>query len=302
MIVISGALVLVALVLLVLGVSQSDINLVYGCIVVSLVSLVFLVLGIVQRRGEVLPGMSKTAEPGPGSATATTGAPASSRRTSGDVGDHDDPDAADDLRDADGPDAEMDGNAVARGGADGPAPAVAGAVLVVANRPRYHVDGCRYLAEKQAQEVDVVDAREAGFTACGVCKPDARLGATAGEPPVGFATDDPRPDDAPEETLGGEGSSRLDVAPDIQAAAPASVPATADGSVPSSAGAPAHPAVPPSAAAVPAPTTGQVVVIPDRNRYHRPDCRHVRGTAGAEALEISQARKQGYAACGVCRP
>ncbi|HWH28642.1 MAG TPA: hypothetical protein VNU26_06705, partial [Mycobacteriales bacterium] len=52
MIVISGALVLVALVLLVLGLTMTDLNFVYGSIAVSLISFVFLVIGILQRRGE----------------------------------------------------------------------------------------------------------------------------------------------------------------------------------------------------------------------------------------------------------
>ena len=261
MIVISGALVLVALVLLVLGVTQSDINLVYGCIVVSLVSLVFLVLGIVQRRGEVLPGAAKPAEPTPGSAapapTSISSAPVDSDDLDSDPGESLDLDPDDDLDDAQ---PHRDLAAIAAGGADRPASAVAGTVLVVANRPRYHVDGCRYLAGKQAQEVDVVDARKAGFTACGVCKPPA----------------DP-------------------------ADAPAVVPAAGSAVAPAAATL-AEPGVQPSAVGGPAPAAGEVVVIPDRNRYHRADCRHVRGAAGVETLESLQARKQGYSACGVCKP
>ena len=276
MIVISGALVLVALVLLVLGVTQSDINLVYGCIVVSLVSLVFLVLGIVQRRGEVLPGAAKPAEPTPGSAapapTSISSAPVDSDDLDSDPGESLDLDPDDDLDDAQPHHAQPhhgqphhdqphhDLAAIAAGGADRPASAVAGTVLVVANRPRYHVDGCRYLAGKQAQEVDVVDARKAGFTACGVCKPPA----------------DP-------------------------ADAPAVVPAAGSAVAPAAA-TQAEPGVQPSAVGGPAPAAGEVVVIPDRNRYHRADCRHVRGAAGVETLESLQARKQGYSACGVCKP
>lgn len=51
MIVISGVLVLVALILLVIGVTMQELDFVYASIVVSLVSLVFLVIGILQRRG-----------------------------------------------------------------------------------------------------------------------------------------------------------------------------------------------------------------------------------------------------------
>jgi hypothetical protein len=54
-------------------------------------------------------------------------------------------------------------------------------------------------------------------------------------------------------------------------------------------------------AAAPA-TTPPVVVVPDRDRFHRPDCRFVRGVAGATTLAKASASRQGYAACGVCKP
>ena len=47
-----------------------------------------------------------------------------------------------------------------------------GDVLVVDGRPRYHVEQCRHVAGKVAHELDLVDALDAGFTPCGVCKPD----------------------------------------------------------------------------------------------------------------------------------
>jgi hypothetical protein len=54
-IVISGALVLVALVLLVIGLVSSELAFVYASIAVSVVSFAFLIVGIMQRRGEQLP-------------------------------------------------------------------------------------------------------------------------------------------------------------------------------------------------------------------------------------------------------
>jgi hypothetical protein len=50
-----------------------------------------------------------------------------------------------------------------------------GTVQVVEGRPRYHVDGCRYLTGKDADEMPVGDARDRGFTACTICKPDETL-------------------------------------------------------------------------------------------------------------------------------
>lgn len=296
MIVISGALVLVALVLLVLGVTQSDINLVYGCIVVSLVSLVFLVLGIVQRRGELLPGAVAPTEPTPGSATSAPTATGSAPGRTHDV----DPDQDDDRDDAQLP---GDTGGITAGGADRPGPAVTGTVLVVANRPRYHVGGCRYLAGKQAQEVDVLDAREAGFTPCGVCTPDARRDGTGGEPQAGPDGGGPFSDDSTWEASGRQGSSPLAAAPAGHADAPAEVRAVAVASSPATQpDTHVQPAAQRPPVESPPPAAGQVVVIPDRNRYHRADCRHVRGTAGTETLDTWQARQQGYAACGVCKP
>ena len=63
-------------------------------------------------------------------------------------------------------------------------------------------------------------------------------------------------------------------------------------------------ATPPVAAAAPSTGArpGQVVVVPDRDRFHRPDCRFVRDVAGATALPKASAADQGYAPCGVCKP
>jgi hypothetical protein len=285
-IVISGALVLVSLVLLVLGVTQSDINLVYGCIVVSLVSLVFLVLGIVQRRGEVLPGTAGST-PDPHGATvgqAPAAQPGNSPERSVPL---------DDVPAQSGPSGDdADDTATSLPPAEEPvaggeAP-VEGTVLVVANRPRYHVGGCRYLAGKQAQEVDLVDAREAGFTPCGVCKPDAQLAgadrtvsAGAGELPAAA------PAAAPVASSTGRSGSR---------------PVGSDPATPESGAAVAAVRVPSSVASTPPAPASHVVVVPDRNRYHRADCRHVRDAAGTEQLTPAQAGQQGYSACGVCKP
>jgi len=52
-----------------------------------------------------------------------------------------------------------------------------------------------------------------------------------------------------------------------------------------------------------APAAGaSVVVVPDRDRFHRPACRFVRDVAGATTLPKASAARQGYAPCGVCKP
>ena len=46
---------------------------------------------------------------------------------------------------------------------------------------------------------------------------------------------------------------------------------------------------------------GEVVAVPERQRYHRPDCRYAR-VKGAEALSVKSARQRGYHACTICKP
>jgi hypothetical protein len=150
-IVISGALVLVALVLLVIGLVGQSLAFVYASIGASLAAFGFLVAGILQRRKE-----ATVVEGVPGSAEALTEVirtPETRPVTPEEIA------------------------AVATSG-------LAGAVLVVEGRPRYHVAGCRYLTGKDATEVEVSAARADGFTACGVCRPDASL-ASAEESEVG---------------------------------------------------------------------------------------------------------------------
>jgi hypothetical protein len=298
-IVISGALVFVALVLLVIGLFNPELGFVYASIAVSAAALVFLLIGVLQRRGEdTASGAAPDAAPEPtageaaAAATVTTAAPAREEVP---------------VADSDGaPEAERLG----------------GTVLVVADRPRYHVEGCRYLAGKDAEEVDVTEAREEGFTPCGVCKPDAALAADAAsrdtatevvevpavdEEPVADEAPAVRTVRAPAEPRTGRAAakapartaaSRPTKAVKPEAAAPAKAPAKA-----APAKAPAKTAAKaPAKAAAKAPAGGTVVVIPDRGKFHTPDCRYVRGVAGAEELSKAAAGRQGYTACGVCKP
>jgi len=52
-------------------------------------------------------------------------------------------------------------------------------VLVVDLRPRYHRAGCAHLVDRDALPLPVSEAREDGFTPCGLCQPDAALAAAA---------------------------------------------------------------------------------------------------------------------------
>jgi hypothetical protein len=143
-IVISGALVLVALVLLVIGLIGPSLGFVYASIAASLAAFAFLVVGILQRRKE------EPARAGAPGSAAEIAAAIRTPETS--------PVSAQELVAAGGP---------------------AGDVLVVEGRPRYHVAGCRYLTGKDAKTVSAASARADGYSACGVCKPDDALASAA---------------------------------------------------------------------------------------------------------------------------
>jgi hypothetical protein len=320
-IVISGALVLVALVLLVLGLTRTDLDFVYGSIGVSLVSFVFLVIGILQRRGEssssdapqvTQGGDPSEQEPDKDKDAATAGSgrpapqfvPAASSAKAGTTGSV--PVVDEDLDD--------DDEELEPGG---------GPVLVVPGRPRYHVEGCRYLSGRSPEEIDVLDAQDDGFTPCGVCKPDEALEALYGEPYEDEELEpleDEEPEDDPVDTgvpdaeddvpvpvpagRGRSGSSKIVSTPaptPTKARTPAKAPKPAKAARSSTAAGPSGAAVTPAKAAS-ATSRGKVVVIPDRGRFHTPSCRFVRDTLGTEELTRAQAGKQGFQACGVCKP
>jgi hypothetical protein len=152
-IVISGALVVVAIILLAIGLISGELPFIYASIAGSVVAFVFLIIGVMQRRGEETPALASDA-PALASSSDVEGVtaiiPGGSRPLPSD--------------------ADVSARAAA------PA-AVGGKVLVVEGRPRYHVAGCRYLTGKDTDEVEVDKARSEGFTACGVCKPDEALAA-----------------------------------------------------------------------------------------------------------------------------
>ena len=332
MIVISGALVLVALVLLVIGLISPDLAFVYASIGVSLASFAFLVVGILQRRKEDVSGETADAVVVTDSSTSGLGV----RR--GDKGLD-----RDDAVTSEGVTTLPPAYKAPRGAAE----PTAGTVLVVAGRPRYHVEGCRYLSGKEADEVEVVDAREEGFTACGVCKPDENLTApgpqevaaetssdsegpdqaTAAGPRGGKATAATRTAaattkkaTAPAKTAAATTkkatppsvSKAAAVAAPVRKAAPtkaapprtaAPAKAAAAKAAPIKAAKAAPPKASPAKKAAAAPVKrGGVIVIPDRGKYHTPDCRYVRGAEDTLELTKAQANRQGYDACGVCNP
>lgn len=52
-------------------------------------------------------------------------------------------------------------------------------VLVVDLRPRYHLEDCEHLQDRETIAIPVNQAREDGFTPCAWCRPDAALATAA---------------------------------------------------------------------------------------------------------------------------
>jgi hypothetical protein len=280
LIVVSGVLVAVALVFLVIGLFQhSGIGFILVSIVTSLVSGVFLLLGALQRRGQ----------PAALADGASTGAEALERVTAVSVRPREDavPEPA------------------------GLAADVA-TVSVVRGRPRYHVESCRFLTGRpDVEQIPVDEARGEGYTACGVCKPDAALAAAAEAPAEMAETTEP------ESSM--DDTALLDAAPgmaDETEAAPAPRKTAARKAPAKTAAAVATPvkkaatkataakttAAAKSTAAAAKPAAGSVVVIPDRGKFHTETCRFVKDVPGTVTLTKTTAKRQGYTACGVCKP
>lgn len=287
MIVISGALVLVALVLLIFGLFVPSLGLVYASIAASLAAFVFLVVGILQRRGDTVPVPAAAGAGDDAGFPSTADEIAAAIRTP-----ETRPVSAQEL-------------AAARG-------AASGEVLVVAGRPRYHVAGCRYLAGRVPDSVDVAQARADGFTPCGVCKPDDALAAAApAEEAAPEAVEEASVaivEDAPAKKAPSKAATKVATkvaakAAPVKAApkAPAKATATATKAATKTAAKPAAKAAEKATATKAAPKGG-VVIIPNRDKFHTPDCRFVKSAAGAETISKATAKSRGYVACGVCNP
>lgn len=277
MIVVSGVLVLVALIFLIIGLLGEGLAMIWLSIGTSVVAGVFLLLGALQRRSA----------PAPAAAEGTTGQDMLDRVTAVSVR----PREADAIGSAP---TEAISTAAASSGS-------AGEVSVVPGRPRYHVANCRFLAGRpDVETIPVVDARGEGYTACGVCKPDAALEAAAAMP---------EPEPEAEADLVAADATAEDIEPAAATPAkkaPAKKATTRTTATTAAAAKPAKKAAEkaaPAAKAAPAKATAaQVVVIPDRGKFHVETCRFVKGVPGTVNLTKATAKRQGYAPCGVCKP
>lgn len=348
MIVISCVLVVVGAALLIAGVITSGLTVIYLSIAASVVAAVLLFLGVRSSRpalvgagGERGEGPSDAVPPrsrqgrSPGRLLGRSNQPGPETAVLPPV--DDDGPLEPYLREPERVPATTASEA--SDVADGDARAGSlGDVMVVSGRPRYHRDGCRFLAGRaDAEPISVEEAREVGFTPCGVCRPDEQF--PEAEPFM--LAEEPALDDTSVVDLEDHGVAELDqldegdgveaaaqVAParapvtrgrrprkvseaDLrpppepvpQSAAPAQVSpaASAIGQLPEAAGtAGAGGAV--GSTRPERPARVSVVVIPDRARYHRPECRFVRDVEGTQTMSKTAATRARYLPCGVCRP
>jgi hypothetical protein len=270
LIVVSGVLVLVALIFLIIGLLGDGLAMIWLSIGTSVVAGVFLLLGALQRRGAPAPA-AESMPSGPDMLERVTAVSVRPRETEAEAA------------------AET---------AETPA-ASAGDVAVVPGRPRYHVTGCRFLAGRpDVESMAVEQAREEGYTACGVCKPDAALAAAAPEPEP--ATEEPAEPEAAEEPVAEEAPAPAKKAP-AKRTRTAAASGAARGAT-ATVEAPAKPAKKTAAKAASSAGTSQVVVIPDRGKFHAETCRFVKDVPGTVTLSKASAKRQGYAPCGVCKP
>ncbi|WP_433185080.1 hypothetical protein [Actinoallomurus sp. CA-150999] len=167
MIILSGVLVVLAIALLVTGIVTGNtgheilgldgLKLIYVSIGISIVSALFLAVGVFLRRKELFgtaaaPANAKT------SAGRATARPVKAK-----------------ARVGAGEDAPLV-PATSTSPADVPAETT---VWIVPGRKRYHLETCRQLAGRDKEELTFVEAREEGFTACTACLPDTALAARA---------------------------------------------------------------------------------------------------------------------------
>ncbi|MDQ6650213.1 MAG: hypothetical protein M3Z02_08870 [Actinomycetota bacterium] len=373
MLVISGALVLVALVLLIIGIVSSGILLVYMCIGVAIVAFICLLVSVLQTRGSAPRSLAFLVRRRQGEA--------GKQATSSDDDDTPAPVPSPAARarhsreEPPEPPQETEPAAITDA-----ARASGGDVLVVPGRPRYHLSGCRYLAGKGGESRPVEAARTEGYSPCGVCKPDETLAerylrehdaegvvARAGDqgdgqagradskPAAAAVHESAQPVDGAQPAAENASEARSTAAEPARStvSAPAK-PASSEPSITRTAEAPttrlrrvdapiedaaktapaktaparSAPAKSAPAKSAPAKTApaksapaksapaksaparggvvtlarGHVLVIPDRSKFHRGDCRFVKGNADAVDVTRTVARRQGYEECGVCNP
>ena len=171
MILAAGLLVLLGLGLFVAGILTGATALYWGCVAACVVAAVLL---IVARRRLSAAGDTPAAATGgrattPGRGAEEVPAGAADRSAAGGPAEPGGPPA--DLPDPDVEDVEVTDLLLVVDLKD--------EVLVVDERPRYHLPGCAHVAGRTTIPLPVDEARTDGFTPCAVCAPDRNLARRA---------------------------------------------------------------------------------------------------------------------------
>ena len=175
MIVAAGLCVLLGLGLFVGGILTGVTAFYWGCVAVCVVAAVLLFLA----RRKLTESPSPAAETATGGAQATTPTSSAPARTRS-------------AAPAGATAASVVGAAHAEDLADPPVEEVEvtdllvvvdlkDEVLVIDEHPRYHLPGCRYIAERTTIPIPLDEARTDGFTPCAACAPDRTLAQRARE-------------------------------------------------------------------------------------------------------------------------
>ena len=187
MILAAGLLVLAGLGLFVGGILTGMTALYWGCVAACVLAAVLLYLA--RRKLGTTPAAAGKAEPAAASTASTSSAPTSSTTSAAPAG---------------GPEpAATSANGATAAPAAEPPPRVkdlpdppvedvevtdllmvvdlTDEVLVIDERPRYHLAGCKHLVGHTGIPLPLDEARTDGFTPCAVCAPDRNLAQRARE-------------------------------------------------------------------------------------------------------------------------
>lgn len=171
MILASLFLVLASLGLLVIGVVQSSLALVWAALAASLLAAAALTAAVLSRRRTAAAAVP--VQTGPPPAPPLTASPMAAPPPASPTPAP--PPQAVQPRSTEPPVEQPSGGAADAGAALAADPRP---VLVVDGHPRYHLAGCPALDGAETDALPVGEARADGFTPCGWCRPDARLLST----------------------------------------------------------------------------------------------------------------------------
>ncbi len=289
MIVLSAALVFLAIILLIVGFASNTLGLIFACIALCLLALGLIMVGVLQRREDTVVPVGAQPVPRPDAAPVPVPAGRSPLAPAN-------PDPSPRPAPPPAPAPVDDRYAGAPASPDDDS----GMAWVIDGRPHYHRQGCAQLADGEPVPVDLSDAVDDGFLPCPVCRAEPSPPTAAG---TDAEVDAGGPGPVPP-TSGGSSRAPLVERPAAPRRAPvaepvAAVPTEPPAAVPTEPPA-AVPTEPPAAVPTEPPAAVPVLILPGRGRYHRPTCRYVAGAPEAVPMPKDEAIRSGYESCPVC--